>query len=38
MLYDENVIEVENLVKKFGSFVAVNNLTLPLGKVKYLVF
>lgn len=28
----KNVIEVENLVKKFGSFVAVNNLTFTVGE------
>ena len=27
-----NAIEVENLVKRFGSFIAVNHLTFSVGK------
>jgi ABC-2 type transport system ATP-binding protein len=34
----EYAIELNNLTKKFGDFTAVDDLSLQVKKVKYLVF
>ena len=33
-----NILEIKNLTKKFGDFIAVDNLSLQLKKEIYLAF
>ena len=33
-----NVLEINNLTKKFGDFIAVDNMSLSVQRGKYLVF